>query len=77
VVHGRDSAAVVVVVDITDPGPVGRLTAHDDRDATRLEVLREWVITVQRKQDHAIDVATGEVALRLAFLLRRLRHDQD
>jgi hypothetical protein len=76
--HGRNGAAVVVVVDIADPGALRRLAAHDHRDAMRLEVVREWIVTVQRKKDHAIDVAAGrEVALRPAFLLRRLRHDED
>jgi hypothetical protein len=75
-VHGRDSATAVVVVNIADSGPGRRLAAHDDRDAARLEALREWVITVQRKHDHASDVATGEIALRTVFLLWRLRHNQ-
>jgi hypothetical protein len=77
VLHGSKGTTVVVVVDVTDPSAARRLAAHDHWDAVRLEMFRKGVITVQREQNHAFDMATGKVAGRSAFLLWRLRDDED
>ena len=70
--YGREGAAVVVVVDVADARPPGRLAADDDRDALGVEVLRQRVVAVQREEDDAVDVAAREVALGPAFFLRGL-----
>ena len=70
--HGREGAAVVVVVDVADARAPRRLAADDDRDALGVEVLRQRVVAVQRAEDDAVDVDAREVALGPAFFLRGL-----
>src|SRR5438046_3295702 len=70
--YGREGAAVIVVVDVTDARAPRRLAADDDRDALGVEVLRQRVVAVQREEDDAVDVAAREVALGPAFFLRGL-----